>query len=323
VEHGVRQLRVPWAEGQSRFTALFEAVAIRFLRETTLSGLGELMGLSWDEAEGILKRAVARGQKRRDREPLRFVGVDETSFQKRHEYVTVVADLERDRVVWVGDHRRQGTLETYWEGLTAEQRREVEEVVMDMWDPYIAATEARVPEGESKIVFDRYHVVQHLNRAVDQVRRQENRRLREADDERLKGTKYLWLKGRKRRTRKDLLAIRQLSRSGLKVGRAWAIKEAALKLWHYRSATWAAKYFRQWYYWATHSRLPAMIRVAKMMKKYIAGILAYLRHRHTNALTEALNAKIQEIKYRARGYRSRDNFRRAILFHCGDLEMNP
>jgi transposase len=320
-EHGVRQIRVPWAEGQSRFTALFEALAIRFLRETTVSGLAELMGVSWDEAEGILNRAVARGLRRREREPLRFVGVDETSFQKRHEYVTVVADLEGDRVLWVGDHRRQGTLESYWEGLTAEQREAVEEVVMDMWDPYIAATEAWVPD--STIVFDRYHVVQQLNRAVDEVRRQENRRLREAEDERLKGTKYLWLKGRKRRTRKELLAIRQLRRSGLKVGRAWAIKEAASKLWHYRSPTWAEKYFRWWYYWATHSRLPAVIRVAKMMKKYFDGILAYLRYRHTNALTEGLNSKIQEIKYRARGYRSRDNFRRAILFHCGGLDMNP
>lgn len=120
-EHGVRQIRVAWAEERSRFTALFEALAIRLLKETTLSGLADLMGLSWDEAEGILKRAVERGLERRDREPLRFVGVDETSFLKRHEYVTVVADLERGAVAWVGDHRRKATLEEYWEGLSEKE----------------------------------------------------------------------------------------------------------------------------------------------------------------------------------------------------------
>lgn len=86
--------------------------------------------------------------------------------------------------------------------------------------------------------------------------------------------------------------------------------------------TWALKYFRRWYTWAVRSRLAPMIRVARMMQHYLSGILAYLRHRYTNALTEALNAKIQEIKYRAQGYRNRENFRLAILFHCGGLDVN-
>ncbi len=322
-EHGVRQIAVAWAEDRSRFTALFEALAIRLLQETTVSGLAALMGLSWDEAAAIQRRAVARGLSRRAAEPLRFVGVDETSFAKRHEYVTVVADLERSRVVWVGDHRRRHTLGEYWSTVPEAERARVEEVVMDMWDPYIAATRAALPAGTEKIVFDRFHVVQHLNQAVDQVRRAEQRVLNQQGDRRLKRTRYLWLKGRQRRTPEEELAIAELRASGLKVGRAWALKEAALKLWDYASPGWARRYFRRWYFWATHSRLPAMIRVARMMKHYLPGIVAYLRHRHTNALTEALNSKIQEIKYRARGYRNRENFRLASRFHYGKLDMNP
>ena len=107
------------------------------------------------------------------------------------------------------------------------------------------------------------------------------------------------------------------------VGRAWVLKEAILKLWEYTSPAWSAKYFQKWYFWATHSRLPAIIKVARMMKRHLTGILAFLQYRVTNALTESLNAKIQEIKYRARGYRNRENFRLAILFHCGKLDMNP
>jgi len=321
--HGVRQIRVPWAEDRSRFTRLFEALAIRVLRETTVAGLAALLRLSWEEAQGIFQRAVARGLARRAREPVGVRGVDETSFQKRYDYVTVVADLARNRVLWVGDHRRQETLAAFWATLAPAERAGLEAVVMDMWEPYLAATRAALAEQPAAIVFDRYHVVQHLTHAVDLVRRAEQAELRRAGDDRLQRTRYLWLKGMKRRTGADRWLIGQLRRAGLKVGRAWAIKEAAAKLWTYHSATWALKYFTRWYGWAIRSRLEPMKRVARMMRRYLDGILAYLRHPYTNALTEALNAQIQEIKYRARGYRNRDNFRSAILFHCGRLDMNP
>jgi transposase len=322
-EHGVRQITIPWGENRSRFTALFEATAIRLLQETTLLGLTRIMGLSWDEAEGIMRRAVARGLARREEKPVRLIGVDETSFQKRHEYVTVVSDLERSCVQWVGDGRGKETLEQYWASVSEEQKGELEYVVLDMWEAYITATTEALPDGDERIVFDHFHVVKHLNDAVDRVRRAEHRKLREMGDERLTGTKHALLKGQRRRKRRDWATIRKLRNSGLKVGRAWAIKEAALKLWTYRSATWARKHFDNWYFWATHSRLDPIIKAAKMMKRHLKGILNYIQSGATNATAEAINSKIQEIKYRARGYRNRANFRMAIMFHCGGLDMNP
>ena len=323
VEHGIRRIQVPWAEKRSRFTALFEALAIRLLRETTVLGLTRLMNVSWHEAEGIQRRAVKRGLARRVDEPIRALGIDEKSFQKRHEYVTVAVDLDGECVWWVGDHRRKETLDRFYTDELAQRVDEIEEVVMDMWPPYISSTRTHVPEGGEKIVFDKFHVVRHLVDAVDRVRRKEHAVLREQGDDRLTGTKYRWLKGAATRTAEDARQIRELSRAGLKVGRAWAIKEAALKLWTYQSETWARRYFKRWYFWATHSRLEPIIHVAKMMKQHLDGILAYLRNRRTNAITEGLNSIIQEIKYRARGYRNRDSFRMAILFHCGRLNMDP
>jgi len=322
-EHGVRQIRVPWSEDRSRFTALFETLAIRLLAETTLSGLARLMDLTWDEAEGILDRAVRRGVARRADEPVRYLGVDETSFKRRHEYVTVVSDLERGRVLWVGDQRKKATLAGFWTQFGDLRRAQVEEVVMDMWEPYIRATLQALPDASSKIVIDRYHVAHLLGNAVDRVRRSEHAQLRSRGDERLKGTRYTWIRGPAKRELSEELWIQKLSRSGLKVGRAWAIKEAARDLWEYTSRAWATKYFRKWYFWATHSRLPSMIRVARTMKRYLPWILTYLRNRNTNALAEAINSKIQEVKHRARGYRNRANFRRAILFHCGRLDLYP
>jgi len=322
-EHGVRQIWVPWSEERSRFTALFEAMAIRLLQETSLSGLCRVMGLSWDEAEGVLDRAVTRGLARRAEDPVRIVGVDESSFRKGHDYITVVSDLERDRVLWIGDDRRKATLAAFWSQLPETQRDGITEVVMDMWEPYIRATLEAVPDANSKIVIDRYHVAHLLTDGADRVRRAEHAVMRSQGDGRLTGTRFIWIKGPAKRRRSEELWIRQMSQAGLKVGRAWALKEAAARLWAYRYRGWALKYFKRWYYWATHSQLKPMIRVAKTIKRYLPWIFNYLRNRSTNAGAEAMNAKIQEVKYRARGFRNRANFRRPILFYCGRLDMNP
>lgn len=325
--HGVRQVRVPWAEGRGRFTALFETWAIRLLRESTVSGVADLLGLSWDEVAHIQRRAVARGLARRTAEHVRVLGVDETSFQKRHEYVTVINDLEGDRVLWVGDHRRETTLREFWESRPLKERRALRAVVMDMWDPYIAATRNGVPHGLSKIVFDRYHVVAHLTAAVSDVRKAEQRELQRAGDAaraaQLKGKRFTLVKGKARRTPEDEAEIQVLRKAGFKVGRAWSIKEAANGIWQRRTAKEALQEFKKWYGWAIRSRLAPIKRAARMMKRYLYGILKYARHPFTNARTEGMNSKIQLIKHRARGYRNRENFRTAILFHCGKLDMDP
>lgn len=320
-DHGIKQVRVPWAEERSRFTALFEAWVIRMLQDCSVGATAQLVAASWDEIAGIQKRAVKRGLARRQSEPIYVVGVDETSFQKRHEYVTVMVDLERDRVLWVGDDRKESTLRAGWESFSAEQLSSVKAIVMDMWDPFIAATRKQIANWQEKLVFDRYHVMWHVNKAVDDVRRIERRdpNLREL----LKGTKYLWLRGRSTRTRKQRLALTPLLKAGRKLGRAWMLKESVAALWNYKTARGALAFFKNWYGWAMRSKLDPMKRAAKTIKHYLHGVLAYTRHRYTNARTEAMNAKIQEIKYRARGYRNRENFRMAILFHCGGLQMDP
>ena len=326
-DHGVKQVRVEWAEDRSRFTMLFEAFAIRVLQECSLSAAAELLGTSWEEMAGIQRRAVARGLSRRTVQPARVVGIDETSFQKRHEYITVAIDLERDCVLWVGDERKEATLASFWESQATQELPAPEAIVMDMWDPYIAATRKHVPEGLTRLVFDRYHVMWHVNKAVDEVRKAEQRELRSRGDDEglkhLKGTRYLWLRGKATRKAKHNRAIGQLRRAGLKVGRAWAIKESVTRLWTYKRVSAAQAFFTRWYGWAARSRLPSMIKAAKTLKHYLYGILAFTQHPYTNARTEAINAKIQEIKYRARGYRNRENFRNAILFHCGGLQMDP
>lgn len=322
--HGVRQLRVPWAEEGSRFTALFEALAIDWMKVAPVAAVSERLQLSWDEAAGIQERAVRRGLARRElTEPIRHLGVDETSFQRRHEYVSVVTDLEGTRVLHVADDRKRESLDGFWQSLSCEQLDSIEAVAMDMWEPYIRSTRAHLPDADSKIVFDKFHVAQHLNQAVDKVRRQENRQLLAEGKPWLVRSKYAWLRNPENFTPQAWREFAPLRESVLKTARAWALKEAAMCLWDLRYIGVVQRNFRAWYNWAIRSRLEPIKRVARMMKSHWKNIETYFKHRITNAGAESINSKIQKVKYMSRGFRNRQRFRNAIYFHCGGLDLYP
>jgi transposase len=322
-EHGVLQVRVPWAEPGSGFTALFEALVIDWLREASLLAVAELCSLSWKAVDGIQRRAVARGLARRTVRLPQHLGVDETSFQKRHEYVTVVLDQDEDTVAHVAQGRKRAALDEFFAAFSEPERRAVETVAMDMCEAYIRSVEDHIPGAQEKIAFDRFHVAQHLSRAVDQVRRAEHRVLLEDGDSRLKGTRYLWLRGPATLSEAAREALEELRKSCLRTARAWAIKELAAGLWNYRTRGWAQRAWTRWYSWAIRSRLEPIKRVARMIKRYLPGILNAVVSGITNARSEAINARIQAIKRTACGFRNPERFRAAILFHLGGLDLYP
>lgn len=319
--HGVRQSRVPWAEPGSRFTALYEALIIDWLQVATIQAVSQQLGLTWDEVDGVMQRAVRRGLARRSPVSPRHPGVDETSFQRRQEYVTVVS--EGKRVLWVADGRKREALEAFWQSLPPKALKGIKSVAMDMWAPYISATEAKVPGAAEKIAFDKFHVAWHLNRAVDQVRRQENRVLIEAGDEALKGTKYLWLRNPEQLSVSQWESFESIQQRALRTARAWAIKEAAMELWCFDDREQAETAWKRWYAWAIRSRLPPLQRVARMIRGHLRGIVNATLLGVTNARAESFNTAIQWLKASARGFRNRDRFRNAIYFRLGGLDLYP
>ena len=188
-QHGVKVVKLPWAEPSSRFTELFEALAIEFLKAASQKAVAGLLKLSWEEIHGIMERAVQRGLERRKAEVIPQIGIDEKAFRKGHRYLTLVNDLVGHRVLYVAPERKESSLDGFWASLTAEQLEGIESVAMDMWDPYINSVKAHVLEADDKIVFDKFHVAQHLGAAVDQVRRGENKILKARGDDRLAGTR--------------------------------------------------------------------------------------------------------------------------------------
>jgi transposase len=322
-EHGVKVIKLPWAEPSSRLTALFEALAIEWLKATSQKAVAGLLKLSWDEIHGIMERAVQRGLRRREVELVSQIGVDEKAFRKGHSYLTLVNDLNRGRVLYVAEDGKQISLDGFWDTLTVEQINGIEAVAMDMWDPYIGSVREHLPEADSKIVFDKFHVAKHLGDAVDKVRRKENKTLKAAGDDRLAGTRYDWLRNPAAMEPDDRKEFAELRNSELKTARAWALKETAMTLYSYVYERPARKHFRWWHNWAVRSRLQPMIEVARMLKRRFENIITYLRHRITNAASESINAKIQWVKYTARGFRNKQNFIHAIYFHCGGLDLAP
>ena len=322
-EHGVRQVHVSWAEPGSRFTALFEGVVIDWLLEASMSAVAEQFGLTWDQVAGIQARAVERGLARRDLEPPTRIGIDETSFQKRYEYVTVVTDLLSDCVVYVADDRRKESLEGFFDQFEPSELGRIEAISMDMWQPYITVVEENIYGANEKICFDKFHVAKYLGDAVDRVRRGEQREMFVDGDRSLVGSKHAWLRNPENMTTKQAGFLARVKRLALRTARAWAIKEHAMCLWHYVSRGWARRAWKAWISWAMRCRLEPVKAVARLVKRHLDGIINAIVLRATNAGAESINSRIQKVKRMANGFRNRERFRNAIYFHLGGLELHP
>ncbi len=318
--HGVRQVSVPWAEARGRFTKLFERLAIDVLKACDVSSAAALLRISWDEAWGIQERAVSRGLARKKEKPLEKIGVDEKAIAKGHQSMTLVCDLLEGTIEYVGEGRKTETLERFYGTLSPEQKAGIRAVSMDMWDPFFQATLRHVPKASEKIVFDRFHIMGHVGKAVDTVRKRESRDGRAPE---LKGSKYLWLYSKENLPASQRNRFEALRALNLKVGRAWAMKEELRTLWHASSLEEAKTFWKRWFWWATHSRLKPMREVAHLIKRHLANVLTYITHPITNAVSEGLNSKIQTIKKRAYGFRNKERFKTAIYFHCGGLDLYP
>ena len=322
-EHGVHQVTLPWAQAGSRFTNLFEALAIDVLLAANVKRAAEILRITWDEAWHLMERAVLRGRSAKGEDVPRQIGVDEKAIAKGHRYMRLVCNLEEATVEYIGEDRKETSLAAYFDAFAKERREQIEAISLDMWPAYINACRDKVPGADGKMVFDRFHIMRHVVDAVDKVRKREHKNLMQAGDATLTKSKYLWLTNPANMTEKARARFAELKGIELKTGRAWAIKEALRELWSYTSAAWATKFWKRWYFWATHSRLAPMIAAAKLIARHLPNVLTYFAHRITNAVAEGLNSKIATVQKRACGFRNPNHFKIAVYFHCGGLNLRP
>jgi transposase len=317
----VEELTVPWADRYSRVTKLMEGFVIKLLDACpSTKSVCELTRLSWSTVNAIMVRAVERGMLLRTEDEVLHLGMDEKSSERGHSYVSILTDIDRSRVLDVVPERSLKAAKTLLDRLSLSQRKSVKAVAMDMWPAFMSAARERVPAAD--IVHDRFHVAKYLGEAVNAVRRSEHRLLSKAGTSPLKGTKWAWLKNYPDGRSAEAVSFRALNQLNLQTSRAWRIKETFTQFWTYHYAAPAKRFFDAWANNAMRSRLEPVKKVVKMLRRHETGLLNYSRHRISNACAEGFNSAIQLIKANARGFRSFDNYRARILFHCGKLDLS-
>jgi transposase len=320
-EHGVMTVLIPWAEPHGRFTLMFEAFAVKVIEAArSYVQAMEILQLNWHTIQEIVERAVERGLLRRSTEEVTLVGMDEKSFGRGQDYVSLMTDLKGKRGLEVVKDRDTPSALELWDSLPEPQRQRVEAVAIDLSAGFGTAATQAAPQAV--IVYDKFHVSKHLNEAVDKVRREEHRKLLEQGDDSLTSTKYLWLQGAAPAGARAL-SFADLCARNLKTARAWYLKETFAEFWIQPNPAAALSFFTAWFRSARRSKLEPVKQVALTLKDHLHGLLNYFLYPITNAMTEGFNSKIQAIKADARGFRRFENYRYRILFHCGKLDLMP
>lgn len=323
-DHGILNAKLPWGERGSRFTLLMEKLIIAVLLQSyTVSAACRLLAISWDEAHGVMVRAVRRGlSRRKDKAPV-YIAADEKSIRRGHDYVTVVCDLEQSAVLYVGEGREAESLAGYYRALSPQQRNSIRAVALDMSAAYVKATSENLPEGEDKIVFDRFHIIKMANEAMDRVRQQECAILNRQSNPILKQTKQMWLWAEENLPEKYQDRFAQLKQLDLKTSVAWAMKENLRRLWGQLTLIAGRDHLVNWIAWVNRSGLKPMMHLAKTLQEQMPKVLNYLLHPISTNVSEGMNSKIQAVKHKAAGYRNTFNFIQAIYFFCGKLDLDP
>ena len=311
---GVRVEDFPWAEPWARVTtALSNAVAV-LARELSWQGTAREYGLNWKSVATIVKRAVAYGLKHRARPPVHLIGMDEVSRRKGQVYVTVVYDLERRVLLWVGDDRTEEAVRLFFTQEMGKRRCQTLRVVcMDMWAPY--AKLVREHAVNAQILFDRFHIVKHLHEAVDAVRRNLWRQLTAKERVTFKGTRWLLLKNPWNLSNQQSERLSTLVGWNTPLVRAWYLKESFQLFWTYKQPWRAKQHLLKWMNSAMRSKLEPLKTFVRMLRSHLDGVLAWTRTRLSNGALEGMNNKIKSISHRSFGFRTATNFI-AATYHC-------
>lgn len=316
-EHGTHVVAVPWARKGSGFTLLFEAFAMSLVRMMPVASAATILG-EWDtRIWRIIEHYVDKALEELDLSELSAVGVDETARKRGHNYISAFVDLEKKGAVFVTPGRGKDTIKAFKEFLENHggSHENVRDFSIDMSPAFIAGI--REHFLESRITFDKFHVMKLMNEALDEVRRMEQR-----ENKGLKKSRFLWLKNPENLSKKQQEALDTLtgSKSNVKVARAWRIKLALQNVFT-RNTRWMAYFLDKWYWWASHSRLEPITRLARTIKEHREGILNYARSKVSNGILEGLNSLFKAAAAKARGYRTVRNAVIAYYLVAGRFEL--
>jgi len=311
----VRQERLDFLADNPRYTRRFAREVGSRCHDASLRDVARALHLDWHTTKELEKEYL-REQLRRAGEPRpRIIGVDEVSVRKGQQYRIIVSDLVRRRPIWFdGPDRSQASMERFYQWLGPKRCSKIELAVMDMWEPFAQATAKYVPQAA--ILYDKFHVVQHLNDALDEVRRSECARL-ESDDERrfIKGQRYTLLSRRAHLSYRGRSGLKLLLKANKRLQVAYLLKESFDHLWSYRNEGWARAFFWDWQQSLRWQRLKPYEKFVELVLRHWDGIAAWCRleQKFSLGFVEGLNNKVRVIQRRAYGLRDEEYLKLKVL----------
>lgn len=315
--HGVHMIDVPWARQGSGFTLLFEALAMVMVKEMSVKGVSRIIGTTDTRLWRVLEHYVEADIAKQDLSKVTKVGFDETAAKRGHSYITVAADMETGKAIFVTEGKDAATIKAFTEHLEAHggSKAAIKEVCSDMSPAFISGIEEHLPDAA--ITFDRFHVMKLLGEAVNKVRKEEAQ-----SETVLRGSKYVWLSNPANLSAHNLTRLKSLVGLQLKTAKAWRMMIIFKGLFDF-SATRAVEELKRWRLWAARSKLAPIVDFARMLKKHWDGVVRWLFSGLTNGLLESLNSLIQAAKSRARGYRTVKNLKIMTYIVAGKLGQLP
>jgi transposase len=319
---GVRTELVPWAEPESDFTREFEQQAAYLAQRTDKTTVSSLMRVAWTTVGSIVARVVERLAPADRLDDLRIIGVDELSYRRHHEYVTVVIDHVHRRVVWVKEGKSAATLRQFFAELGPERATRLEAVTIDMSAAYIQAVTEASPDA--LLVFDRFHIQRLAHDALDAVRREQARDILDEDLRKtVKGVRFLLQKNPWNLLHTERARLADVQHDNRPLYRAYLLKETLLDILDRCQPHVAERKLDEWLRWAARSRLKPFKKLARTIRKYKDGILAYVRTGLSNGRTEGLNGKARTITRRSFGLHSADSLIAMLFLCCSGLVLTP
>ena len=292
------QVKPPWSRPGSGFSLLMEALLVVLAKQMPVRSIAKLLGLSDGQIWRVLDHYVDAARAQEDFSSMQAVGLDETASRRGHNYISLFHDLDQRRLLFACEGRDKSVVAQFVKDLEAHngQAENIESICIDMSKSYVAGVSEFLPEAE--ITFDPFHVMAIINKAVDQVRRQEAK-----TEPLLKKTRYVWLKNKENQTQKQQELFNSLPKSRLKTARAWRIKTLLQEIYHQcQTVTDAEQALAKWYSWAIRCRLEPMKEAAKTIRRHWNGILSWFDGHLNNGGVEGANSLIQAAKARAKGY---------------------
>lgn len=319
--HGRIQENIPWAENNARVTYRFEYLLLSYCSIMTQKAAAGLLHISTSTLSDMLHRIITRVRAGHRVRGLTHIGVDEISYCKGRKYATIVYDLKRSCVLWVGKGKGRETIDRFFnEKLSVFQRKQIIAASCDMGQAYIGAIEHWCPNAT--LVLDRFHVVKALNAAVDEVRKEQWRIADKEGRDTLKGLRWLLSRHPSNRKEEDTQKLKSLYMNGnRRIYRAWILGDEFEQFWDFKDQDSAGDFLDNWCRTAMKSRLEPIKRFVKLVRKHRHRLLPFVESRLTNAIGEGLNRIIKIVKNRASGFRTLDAFSDLIFLTVGDVDI--